>query len=189
MCTPLPACAGSSSGVKRRARPVAAGDLAHDLAQQRPRGRRRRAPSAARDGDLELVRGVLGHEPLRLDARLAQRAHHAARERLGAPLRLQRERQRRRLRRSSSWNSCSKLASSAQPELRLAAAASASRRKLRGQHSHGRPSVSTMSQSTSSSALAVAGAARRARACRGRAAGAGRRSSRTGWARRACRSA
>ncbi len=70
--------------------------LAHDLAQhERPVGRR---DALGRDDwYLELVRGVLGHEPLGLCPRLRKRPHGARREAPRPSLRLEREGQRRRL--------------------------------------------------------------------------------------------
>ena len=88
---------------------------------------------------------------------------------------------------TSSWNSCSKLATRRASSVR-SSSPRASRRKLRGQHSHGCPAVSTMSHSISSSAL-CSRPRRRARACLHPAAAAGRRSSRTDSARRRDRAA
>ena len=80
---------------ERGTAPFAPRHLAYDLTQH-DRTIGRRDPFGGSHRDLELVRGVLGHEPLRLRAGLHERAHRPAREAPCASLGLERERQCRR---------------------------------------------------------------------------------------------
>ena len=127
---------------ERRARARAAGDLAHDLAAARPRGRRAASALGGRDRDLELVmrrtrrRSARARRPACASASITSR-----RKRLDLALCLAaRSRRRWRARRSTQLELVLEARPAASARARLEQRATASRRNSRGQHSHGLPS-------------------------------------------------
>ena len=151
MCTPLPACAGSSSAAKlaripsRRAtsRTTSLSTTARSALAM---------PSAAATGTSNWCAAYSAKKRSGSHAGIHQRAHHARGKGLDASLLLERERQRRRGSRAAAGTRARSSPRSLAPSSR-SSSRRLSRRKLRGQHSQGSPSVSTMSHSTSSSAL------------------------------------
>ena len=140
-----------------------------------------------RDRDLELVWGVLGEEPLRLDAGVHQGAHHLRGKRIDEPLRVERERQRRRV-----VSLQLELVLEARLQARVERALELGKRVAQEAVAGSTPTAARLSRrcrTASARACCARRLARRARACRRRGAGAGRRSSRTGWARRPGRAA
>ena len=125
MCTPLPGLRAGRAAARSSRACRARRATSRTTSLSTTRGPRSRSPRRRATGISNWCGAYSAKNALGLDARLHQRAHHARGERLGAPLRLERERQRRRRRRSSSWNSCSKLATSARPSSR-----SSSRRRV-----------------------------------------------------------
>ena len=169
MCTPLPACSGSSSGTKLARVPVAPRDLAHDLAAARPRGRRRDAVAPARRGSRTGASAYSAKKRSGSTPASTSAAITCVGERLGQALR----RRARTAARAAPPPSPQQLELVLEARLararraRSSSAASASRRKLRGQHCPRRARRSRRCRTAPARARSAPARPRRARACRG----------------------